>query len=64
MKKWKEDWEKIHKESFKKYLQERDILISEKKKEKGLEIDSVMLENLEEETSRNWEIYYKRDKEF
>lgn len=64
--KWKQNWEKIYKDSFDKYLNERKALINESQllKSSGMEIESAMLNNLIEEMHLNWEISFKRGKDF
>ncbi len=66
VRKWKQDWKKVYDDCINKYLEERQSLIEESEllKKSGLEVNSEMLNNLEEEMYSNWEIYYKRRKDY
>jgi uncharacterized protein YjbI with pentapeptide repeats len=66
--KWDKEWEKRYEETTQKYFMEREELLIKKekfKREKMAEkIDSALLGNLEEEMKLNWNIAYKRKKNF
>ncbi|MBI3355110.1 MAG: pentapeptide repeat-containing protein [Nitrospirae bacterium] len=66
--KWDKEWGKRYEKTTQKYFMEREELLKKKekfKREKLAEkIDSALLANLEEEMKLNWNIAYKRKKNF